>query len=208
MNAELEKIYQEYQQEKVFLGEIDHQYMSSTFVPGTGSLTPLVMFIGEAPGRTEDREGKPFVGAAGKVLNDLLAAVGLAREDCWITNVVKYRPVWTDLGSSGQRKVRNRTPDPHEVEAARPYLAREVRALRPKVIVPLGATALRCVDYGATQGRLRRSRLTTVGAWTWYPTYHPAAVLYGRGRQGAIYQAMLADFAKIKEELESWPSKK
>lgn len=197
----LDKIYQQYQKLPTVQGEIANGYLSQNFVPGTGSLRPLVMLIGEAPGRNEDKLGKPFVGAAGKVLDDLLAAVGLDRAgECWVTNTVKYRPVWTyPSDRTGQLVVRNRTPDTYEVEAARPYLAQEVKLLAPRVIVPLGATALRCVDSGPAKNRLARGQFTQLHGWRWYPTYHPAAVLYGRGRQGKIYQAMLADFTKIAE---------
>jgi uracil-DNA glycosylase family 4 len=189
---EIEKLWQKCQQNRTFLREQTNGYMSTTLVPGVGNLMPRVMLIGEAPGRNEDREGKPFVGAAGKVLDGVLADVGLARDECWITNVVKFRPIWAEPSyRTGKLVVRNRTPDGDEIFAGRILLREEVRIIAPAVIVPLGATALRCVDYGANAGLLRRGEVLDLHGYRWAPTYHPAATLYGRGREGRIYQDMV-----------------
>lgn len=173
MEDDLEAIYAEYQVDRAF----QHmRQLGSNFVPGVGNPEmPRIMFIGEAPGRTEDRRQEPFVGPSGKLLWEACDLVfGECRVNCWTTNVVKYRPV-TPRGH-------NRTPDPEEIEASRPYLRREVVAVGPRVLVPLGASALACVDYGAAQGRLRRGELTEIVGWTWLPTWHPAYVL----RQGGL----------------------
>src|SRR3954463_566715 len=99
--------------------------------PGEGSATAEVMFVGEAPGASEDKQGRPFVGRAGKLLDSLLAEAGLAREDVWITNVVKARPP------------KNRDPRAGEVEHCMPWLQAEVELIQPRVIVPLGRHALK-----------------------------------------------------------------
>lgn len=160
---------------------------SAKFVPGDGSLRPRAIFIGEAPGVQEDRQGKPFVGASGTMLNGLLADIGLLRHECWITNVIKYRP--TD----------NRTPTPQEIDAARPYLRREVQALaydplRPPPVVLLGATALRLVGddlrVGSSHGVVLQN-----GRWRFLPVYHPAAAL----RNGKLRETMATDLLQLRK---------
>ncbi len=142
-------------------------------VPGVGPADARVMFVGEAPGRQEDLRGEPFVGAAGKFLDDLLASVGLSRADVYITNAVKSRP------HAGPPPGRNRTPTPSEIAACIPWLQEQLKIIRPKVVVTLGRIAL---DYflpgrkiSAVHGRPMRS-----GSLTILPLYHPAMALYRR----------------------------
>lgn len=136
---------------------------------GEGSPDAAVMFVGEAPGETEDQTGRPFVGRAGQKLDDMIRAMGLAREDVYIANVLKSRPP------------DNRTPLRHEVEACGPYLVEQVRIIRPRAIVALGGPAAKLLldtEVGIT--RLR-------GVWASYragdlevpvmPTFHPAYLL-------------------------------
>lgn len=131
------------------------------------------MLVGEAPGRREDLTGQPFVGAAGKFLDELLASVGLLRADVYITNVVKSRPV------SGPPPGRNRAPTPAEVAACVPWLGEQLRLLRPKVIVTLGRIAL---DHFLPGHRIAdvHGRSIARGSVIILPLYHPAMALYRR----------------------------
>src|SRR2546427_11739757 len=135
-------------------------------VPGEGPADAKLFLVGEAPGRHEDAEGRPFVGVAGKVLDSVLGEVGLSRRDVFITNVVKCRPP------------ENRRPRADEIAACHPYLVAQVRAVRPSVLVALGDTAVSgllgaSVDLASARRSVRRFEQIPVLA-----TYHPAAALY------------------------------
>lgn len=149
-------------------------------VPGEGPLNAQIMFIGEGPGFHEDRTGRPFVGAAGKFLDELLSLAGLKREEVFITNIVKCRPP------------ANRDPRPEEIEACQPYLDRQVALIKPRVIVTLGrysmARYLPNARISAIHGQARR----VGGQWV-VAMYHPAAALH----QMALRQDIEADFRKL-----------
>lgn len=137
-------------------------------VPGEGPPKARILLLGEAPGRKEDEEGRPFVGSAGRILDRALASAGLRRGDVFLTNVVKCRPPG------------NRRPRTEEVAACRPYLEGQIEDVDPRVIVALGATALQ-----ALLGRRENIRRVRGRAFEWngrrvQPTYHPAAVRYNR----------------------------
>jgi DNA polymerase len=159
-------------------------------VPGEGTGRKGIMFVGEAPGRNEDEQGRPFVGAAGELLTDLITRIlGLRRDDVFITNVVKCRPPG------------NREPEPGEAAACWRYLEAQVRILRPRIIVALGrhaATALlagpgsRPLSIGAVRGRPRTARIAGVDV-TVFPTLHPAAALYNRGQMDVLEE----DFRRL-----------
>ena len=143
-------------------------------VPGSGDMNAAVMLIGEAPGRNEDMQGKPFVGRAGEILNSLLASAGLSREEIFITNVVKCRPP------------QNRNPLPGEIKACSPYLDRQIDAIRPKVIGTLGNFATTYVmqkfgleprPIGQVHGQAFAVN-TLVHHLVVVPLYHPAAAIY------------------------------
>jgi DNA polymerase len=153
-------------------------------VPGEGSPTADLMFVGEGPGYNEDRQGRPFVGAAGGFLNDLLASVGLRREDVFITNMVKCRPP------------SNRDPFPGEIDACAKYLDAQIEAIKPKVIVPLGRHALARWFPNESIGKLR-GKPQQFGDITLFPLYHPAAALHNGGLRVTIEE----DFAKLGELL-------
>jgi uracil-DNA glycosylase len=136
-------------------------------VPGEGPADASVVIIGEGPGRNEDLQGMPFVGAAGKQLDGLLKDAGLNRGDVYITNVVKCRPP------------ENRRPTDSEAEACQPYLERQIELLRPMVILLLGDSALKRFLPDQTLGGAH-GRLFTQGALALFPTYHPAAMIYNR----------------------------
>jgi uracil-DNA glycosylase family 4 len=135
-------------------------------VPGVGDPNAEWLFVGEGPGAEEDAKGEPFVGQAGKLLDSMLAALGLARgANVYIANVVKCRPPG------------NRTPEPAETAACRPYLDRQVALLRPRIIVALGkSAATTLLDVDATIGSLR-GRVHDYGGIPLVVTYHPAYLL-------------------------------
>jgi uracil-DNA glycosylase len=134
-------------------------------VPGEGPESAEIMFIGEAPGFHEDRQGRPFVGAAGKYLEELLATIDLTREQVYIANVVKCRPPG------------NRDPEPEEIEACRPYLDRQIDLIRPRLIVTLGRFSMQRYFPGASISRIH-GQAKRVGNVIYYPMFHPAAALH------------------------------
>lgn len=154
-------------------------------VPGTGPATARIMAVGEAPGENEDREGRPFVGAAGRLLTHLLEEIGLSRDDIFITNVLKSRPPG------------NRDPLPEEVLACAPYLDAQIEVLQPQVILLLGRHALQRLLPEAPG--ISRSHGTVIhrGGRTYMPCYHPAAALYNGGLLGTLRQ----DFQRLKAQL-------
>ena len=157
---------------------------------GVGNPRAGVMFIGEGPGYHEDKQGEPFVGAAGQLLTRLLGEIGLRREDVYICNVVKCRPPG------------NRDPLPDEIEACRPFLAGQIENIEPRVVITLGNFATRVIlDRQVSISRVRGQRFTIDGR-TVVPTFHPAAVLHGGGEAGAQMAALRSDFRTIREILE------
>jgi len=159
-------------------------------VPGEGSSETEVVFVGEGPGYNEDQQGRPFVGAAGTLLNELLRQIGWKRQDVFITNVVKCRPPG------------NRDPEPNEIAACTPYLQRQLEVLDPAVVVTLGRHSLGYFNPGARisgeHGTVRPTDPQTGAAKAvTYAMYHPAAAL----RQGSLKQTMLADMCGLPEAL-------
>lgn len=134
-------------------------------VPGEGSSSVRLMFIGEAPGKNEDGQGRPFVGAAGKLLTEALEEAGLAREDVFITNVVKCRPP------------DNRVPTEHERESCRQYLERQIKLINPRIICILGGTAYEALLKGGSITS-NRGKLIRHENRYYFLTVHPAAVIY------------------------------
>jgi DNA polymerase len=143
------------------------------------------MFVGEGPGFHEDQQGRPFVGAAGKFLEELLGSIGLTRSDVYICNVVKCRPPG------------NRDPVPEEVDACRPFLLRQIELINPKLIVTLGRFSLSWFFPRDAIGKVRGS-LRQMGGRHYYHVYHPAAALHN----GSLRQVIQEDFAKIPRVLE------
>ena len=148
----------------------------SRIVPGTGNIHAQVVLVGEAPGAEEARQGRPFVGRAGKNLDALLAETGVARDALFITNAVKFRP--TAPGRNGRDK--NRTPTGAEVAACRQCLAGELAILSPRLVVTLGNTALRAVtgEAAATVGNMHGRLFDSSQGFGLFPLYHPASILY------------------------------
>lgn len=163
------------------IAKCDLHRTASRPVPGDGNADADIMFIGEAPGAREDELGKPFVGASGKFLDELIASIGLRRDDVYIANVIKHRPP------------ANRDPLPEEIEAYRPWLEGQIRIIDPKVIVTLGRFSMEFIlgpglsisgVHGTPHERDGRSVI---------PMYHPAAALY----RGDLRSVLAADFAKL-----------
>jgi uracil-DNA glycosylase family 4 len=154
-------------------------------VPGEGPGDPGIMFIGEAPGFHEDQQGRPFVGAAGKFLEELLESIGLKREDVFITNVIKCRPPG------------NRDPLPEEIEACKPYLDRQIELLQPKLVVTLGRFSMARAFPKARISRIH-GQPRKVGGVIYYPMYHPAAALH----QPSLRRTVVEDMRRIPELME------
>jgi len=162
-------------------------------VYGVGDPDADLMFIGEGPGYHEDKQGEPFVGAAGQLLNRMLAEIELRREDVYIGNVVKCRPPG------------NRDPYPDEIEACTPWLREQIGSVDPVVIVTLGNFATRCVlDRQVSISRVRGQRFPWNGR-TVIPTFHPAAILHGGGESSAQMSALRSDFQEIRRALAERP---
>ncbi|MBI3984026.1 uracil-DNA glycosylase [Candidatus Microgenomates bacterium] len=153
---------------------------ATQLVVGEGDPDAEVVLIGEAPGKSEDEQGRPFVGAAGKLLTQMLEAVGLSRSAVYITNIVKYRPP------------ENRDPLPGEVEAFMPYLMRQLAVIEPKLIVTLGRYSMNVflpeLRISQCHGQPKRK-----AGRVYLPLYHPAVALYN----GSMRATLLEDFAKI-----------
>jgi len=154
-------------------------------VPGDGNADADIVFIGEAPGRNEDIQGKPFVGAAGKFLAEMLHGIGMNREEVYITNVVKYRPP------------NNRDPLPDEVRDCAPWLEEQIALIDPKVIVLLGRHALERFfpeeKISHVHGKLLKRTFQGFGRRNFFALYHPAAALYN----GSLRGVLIEDFEKI-----------
>ena len=157
---------------------------ATQLVMGDGNLDAEIVFIGEAPGKNEDLQGKPFVGAAGKFLDEMLAAANLDRSDVYITNIVKYRPP------------NNRDPRPEEKAAFWPYLLRQLEIIQPKVVVTLGRHSggyfIPDLQISRDHGHARTVRFHD-REFLVIPLYHPAAALYN----GSMRQILLDDFARM-----------
>lgn len=153
---------------------------ATQLVFGDGNPEAEIVFIGEAPGKNEDLQGKPFVGAAGQFLNEMLEMIGLKREDIYITNIVKYRPP------------NNRDPLPDEKDVFLPYLEAQLEVIQPVLVVTLGRHSLSCFlpDLSISQchGQPKRYK-----GRVYLPLFHPAAALYN----GGMRQTLIDDFVLI-----------
>ncbi len=157
---------------------------ATNLVMGDGNADADIVFIGEAPGKNEDLQGLPFVGAAGKFLNEMLAGIGLKRQDIYITNIVKYRPP------------NNRDPLPEEKKAFWPYLVRQLKVIQPKIVVTLGRHSMEYFlpnqKISVIHGQPKRVTFGD-GKLVILPLFHPAAALYN----GGMRQTLIDDFNTI-----------
>ncbi len=159
----------------------------TNLVFGFGNPHADIVFVGEAPGFHEDRQGIPFVGAAGKLLTELLSSIGISRDDVYITNILKCRPPG------------NRDPLPDEIAVCRPVLFKQLDIIKPKVVVTLGAFAMRTI-LNSTEGISKvHGRIFDVSGYKVFPMYHPAAALYAR----ATRELLEEDFRSLKSFLAS-----
>ena len=156
----------------------DLQHSRIKAVPGEGPLDAEVMFIGEAPGYHENLQGRPFVGPSGHFLDELLASIGLKREQVFITNVVKCRPP------------NNRDPFPQEMEACVPYLNRQIALLKPRVVVTLGRFSMAKFFPGQSISKIH-GQPKREGNVFYFPMYHPAAALHRQDLKETVRQDML-----------------
>ena len=162
---------------------------ATKLVMGDGNPDADIVFIGEAPGKNEDEQGLPFVGAAGKFLNEMLAQAGMERGEVYITNIVKYRPPNT------------RDPLPDEKTAFWPYLLRQLEIIDPKVVITLGRHSMEYflpdAKIGQIHGHAVRKKIKYhdghEGEWLIVPLYHPAAALYN----GSLRQTLIDDFVRV-----------
>jgi len=162
----------------------------TTLVFGVGNPHARVVLVGEAPGKNEDLKGEPFVGAAGQLLNELLAEAGLGRQDVYIANVLKCRPPG------------NRDPEPTEIETCTPFLREQIRVISPEFLVTLGNFATKFVlktEVGITR---LRGKVQTAGRFTVLPIYHPAAAIYDRNKRDDLF----ADFRLLRGLLGEVPA--
>lgn len=155
-------------------------------VPGEGRLSAKLMFIGEAPGKNEDDKGKPFVGAAGRILNEALEKAGIQRSLVFITNVVKCRPP------------DNRVPEDDERIACRPYLDRQISLIAPQIICILGATAYSSI-LGGKSITANRGKIVKKNGQKYFVTIHPAAAIYNRNLRSVLQN----DLSKLFQEIKS-----
>lgn len=164
-------------------------------VPGDGNANADIMFIGEAPGKKEDEIGKPFIGASGKFLSEMLASIGLQRTDIYITNIVKFRPP------------NNRDPLPSEVSACEKWLHDQIRIIKPVVIVTLGRHAMNHFLPGKkiseVHGQAFRKVFPNIGPLVFFVLYHPAAALYN----GSLRHILTDDFKNIPSVVEQFRQK-
>lgn len=155
-------------------------------VPGEGPIDSKIMFVGEGPGQNEDEQGRPFVGAAGKFLTELLESIGLKRSDVFITNIVKCRPP------------NNRAPKKIEIEACNPYLQSQIRLINPRIVCALGTPAITTLmgdEYSASRFH---GKAVTKGEFAILAMYHPAAALY----DASLKETILQDFQILKQLLD------
>ena len=155
-------------------------------VPGEGPYDARIMFVGEGPGQNEDEQGRPFVGAAGKFLTELLESIGLNRSNVFITNIVKCRPP------------NNRAPRKPEIEACNPYLQSQIKLINPRIVCALGTPAITTLigdEYSASRFH---GKPLTKGRVTLLPMYHPAAALY----DASLKETLFHDFQILKKLLE------
>ena len=153
-------------------------------VPGEGSVTADVMFVGEAPGVKEDESGRPFVGRSGELLNSMIQEIGLSRDTVFITSILKSRPP------------KNRTPTKKEVKACRPYLEKQIELIDPKIVVLLGGVAISSL-IGPWKLSEAHGKFYETDERTYFMTYHPAAAL----RFPKTRTAMREDFQILRKEL-------
>jgi uracil-DNA glycosylase family 4 len=178
---ELLKIHQKWHE----VNNCELKSVATQPVFGDGNPKAEIVFIGEAPGKDEDIQGKPFVGRAGQFLNEMLGIIGMERKDVYITNTVKYRPPG------------NRDPLPEEIKECLPWLIEELNFIKPKVIVMLGRHALNrffpTEQISKVHGKLLKKKMGQLETENFFALYHPASALYN----GSMRDVLIEDFKKL-----------
>jgi uracil-DNA glycosylase len=166
-------------------------------VPNQGNSTARLFILGEAPGAEEEREGKPFVGKAGRLLFELLSEVGVSRDDVFMANVVRFRP--TTLTAAGKR--RDRKPTKQEIEADGQVFAQDLKAVRPAVVLALGETAATALSLDIRLGMTRlRGQLKDVGGIAIMPSFHPAYVLRDPSKKALFVEDLQACVGLLRDD--------
>ncbi|MFA6076832.1 MAG: uracil-DNA glycosylase [Candidatus Paceibacterota bacterium] len=185
MAQELKNIHEKWKKEC----QCELKKTATQAVPGDGSPDANIVFIGEAPGRSEDKLGRPFVGSAGKFLDEMLGVIDLKREEIYITNIVKYRPP------------NNRDPLPEEKSACREWLLEELKIIKPKLVIFLGRHAMNNffpdLQISKAHGKMLVKPFKGISTKYFFPLYHPAAALY----DGSMREILIEDFKKIPKVL-------
>jgi DNA polymerase len=180
-NKELQNLHEKWKKDC----ECQLKKTATQAVPGKGNPEAAIVFIGEAPGRSEDEHGEPFVGAAGKFLDEMLGMINLKRKEIYITNIVKYRPPG------------NRDPLPDEKSACREWLLGELKIISPSLIVFLGRHAMNNffpdLQISKAHGKLLIKTFKGMSTKYFFPLYHPAAALY----DSSMRETLMEDFRKI-----------
>jgi len=184
--------------------KIINSYPNEKLVLGHGNLNSPIMLIGEAPGSKEIELGQPFVGQAGKHLEEFLQVLEIKREDIYITNSVKYRPTKVNPKTG---RLSNRTPTIKEIEDFREFVFEEIDIINPKIIVTLGNIPLKSlleksIKIGEVHGRLE-SIYINGNPYSIFPLYHPAAVIYNRD----LREVYISDLHKLKKEIDKIKNK-
>lgn len=193
--SEKQRLLQSLQEQIISDGPCPRLVAGATqLVMGEGSANAEIVFIGEAPGKKEDELGRPFIGASGKFLDEMLSSASLSRQDVYITNIVKYRPP------------DNRDPLPEEKKAFLPYLLEQLDIIQPKIVVTLGRHSMEYflpdAKIGEVHGQAIRQQVTLLGGkqrteLLIMPLYHPAAALYNR----KLRETLLSDMRRLTELL-------
>ncbi|MBW2631227.1 MAG: uracil-DNA glycosylase [Deltaproteobacteria bacterium] len=155
---------------------------------GEGSPIADLVFVGEAPGRDEDRQGKPFVGRAGQLLTDIIKAMGLERKDVYICNILKCRPP------------ENRNPEPDEIAACEPFLIKQLEAIQPRVICAMGKFAAQTLLKTGTAISMLRGRFHSYHGIKLMPTYHPAYLLRNPGAKKQVWEDVQIIMEELKQQ--------
>ena len=186
-------------QEELLAAVETSAYKENIIVFGEGAENPALMMIGEAPGGDEEKQGRPFVGKAGKNLSAFLEVVGLKREEIYISNVVKLRPT---KESPKTGKAVNRPPSAEEIAFFLPYLLEEIKVISPKVVVTLGNVPLKAVtgEKKAVIGDYHGNPTPLADGRTLFALYHPAAVIYNRALQVTYDEDLLELKAFLQKE--------
>lgn len=174
-----------------------HFSEETPLVFGDGNIDSSIVLVGEAPGKTEVEQGRPFVGQAGKNLEEFITILGIVREDLYITNVVKFRPIRINPDTGRES---NRTPTKDEIRISTDFIEQELSTIKPRLVVSLGNVALRCIlkDDKVTIGVVHGAPISVKFAdveFVLFPLYHPASIIYNR----ALKDVYLQDLHKLRD---------